>query len=258
MRFVLLGLPPTTNNLYTIVAGRQVKSAVGRDYAEAVSEVARRAWSDEALRGPFAVLVTYHLGAYNRDVDGSHKAIVDGCSGIIWHDDKQVVLFAARKRRAPAGVLPYVSVVVRQLAAMPAWQEPTAPPAAAELRLSPLPPTTNNSYAIFRGIRRKTAAARAASAVLEEAMCDAAPVIPWSGPLRLRLRYAMAVDRRDVDGSHKLLLDAARSRWWRDDLQLTSFSAAKSRISGAEGLHLAAWPLSDEAIALATDVAEAA
>ena len=38
-----------------------------------------------------------------------------------------------------------------------------------------------------------------------------------------------------IDGSHKLLLDAARGILWTDDLQITSFTVAKARMSaGAE------------------------
>lgn len=229
MRFVLVGLPPSTNNLYAIVGGRQVKTAVGREYSAAVADVARRAWEAEPSGGAFAVLVTFHLAGRDRDVDGSHKAILDGCSEVIWSDDRQLVLFAARKRRLPHGVLPYVSVVIRPVAALPAWTDPIAAPAAAEIVASPLPPTTNNSYSIWRGIRRKTAAARAASTALEPAINDSAPDQPWRGPVRLRIRYALTANRRDVDGSHKLLLDAARGAWWGDDLQITSFSVAKTR-----------------------------
>lgn len=240
MRLVLLGLPPATNNLYTVVGNRQVLSETGRRYHRTVAAVARRYWGRPPYRGPFAVLVTYHLGGYDRDVDGSHKAILDGFSPwrpdgsrdpIIWKDDRQVVLFAARKVRTPA--LPYVSVVIRALVRDPHFAPLSRPSAALSFATSLIPPSTNNTYTPSARFRRKTVEAREATQTYAAGFARlAGGQIPFRGGVRLRIRYGFLVDRRDVDGSHKLLLDAARGILWDDDRQVLSFTASKARLEG--------------------------
>jgi Holliday junction resolvase RusA-like endonuclease len=238
MRLVLLGLPPATNNLYAVIGNHQVLSEAGRRYHETVAAVARRYWTGPPHQGPFAVLVTYHLGGYDRDVDGSHKAILDGFSPrridasrspIIWEDDRQVVLFAARKVRTSS--LPYVSVVVRPLRAVPAFRPLARPAGALSFATSLIPPSTNNTYTPSARFRRKTVAARDATAAYAAGFARLAPGgKPFRGGVRLRIRYGFIADRRDVDGSHKLLLDAARGILWDDDRQLVSFTASKARL----------------------------
>lgn len=252
MRMVILGLPPTTNNLYAVVRGRQVKVEAGRAWTRLAAAVAAATWGERPVSAaPFAVLITYHLGAYERDVDGSHKAIIDGFAPrepetgqrpIVWHDDRQLVLLAARKVRAPKGVLPYVSIIVRELAGAtgesPGYLEPTPARGALSFETTVLPPSTNNAYTTFGGTRRKSAASREAYATYQKgfaALVADDPDLarfPLTGALRVRVRYGYVANRRDVDGSHKLLLDAARGQGlvWRDDLQITSLSLAKGRV----------------------------
>lgn len=253
MRLVLLGLPPATNNLYTVIGNRQVLSETGRRFHESVAALARHAWPGSPSPAPFAVLVTYHLGGYDRDVDGSHKAILDGFSPrhrdgsrapIIWRDDRQVVLFSARKVRTAA--LPYVSIVVRPLAHIPAFQPLSRPAGALSFATSLIPPSTNNTYTPSARFRRKTAAARDATEAYAAGfrrLIFGHP--PFAQGVRLRIRYGFSADRRDVDGSHKLLLDAARGILWADDRQVTSFCASKARLApgSAPVIQGNAWPL---------------
>jgi Holliday junction resolvase RusA-like endonuclease len=230
MKLRLLGLPPTTNNLYTVVADRQVLSETGRSFHAAAAEVARRSWPGRPSRRPFAALVTLYLGGYDRDVDGSHKALIDGLSGVVWHDDRQLVLLSVRKRRAAPGVMSWASVVVRELGALPAWRKPVARRGPIGLRSDLFPPTTNNSYAVFRGRRRKTALARAVTDEYASAFARLREFSPVPRPpLRVRLRYGVTADRRDVDGSHKLIFDAARGILWPDDRVIEWFCVAKAR-----------------------------
>jgi Holliday junction resolvase RusA-like endonuclease len=231
MRLVILGLSPSTNNLYTVVRARQVVTETGRRFHAAVGAIAARAWTAAPGPGPFAVLVTYHLGAYDRDVDGSHKALLDGLSGVVWQDDRQVVLFAARKRRVGRDVLPYVSLVVRPLTGRPLFVAPTVPTRALGFATTIIPPSANNTYTTTSRFRRKTVAARSSSETFTAgftALMAHRP--PLTGPLRVRLRYGFTADRRDVDGSHKLLLDAARGRLWLDDRQIVAFTVSKARL----------------------------
>ena len=243
MRLVMLGLPPATNNMYATVPDKGPKTGVRRRAARVVLSAAGRAshkaWRAVAARkhagppsgAPFAVLVVYHLHRLDRDVDGSHKAVLDGFKGVLWRDDKQVVLLGARKDLAPREVFPYVTVVVRELAAMPSYRPQEAPGGALAFETNIWPPTTNNAYALSGGRRRKTAAARAAGdayTLWMSRLVRHPPAI--EGPARLRIRYGIAVDRRDVEGSHKILVDAMRGVAWRDDADVMSFSVSKARL----------------------------
>lgn len=242
MRLVLLGLPPTTNNLYAVVNGRQVKSDAGRAWTELVAAVARRAWRGKPSRKPFAVLITYHRSAYDRDVDGSHKTILDGMSDLVWKDDRQVMLLTIRKERAPEGVLPWTSVVIRELEAEPAWRPLASPVDAYAFATDFIPPSTNNTYAVVRGIRRKTREGRNASERYVGAMEELAGLDePMTGRLRVRVRHAFRENRRDVDGSHKLLLDAARGILWNDDLQIDWITLSKCRREEGPLIGFDAW-----------------
>jgi len=258
MRAVILGLPPTTNNLYTVVAGRQVLSETGRRYHESVAAILRRLWSGPPSPAPFAVLLTYHL-RYDRDVDGSQKVLLDGFAPrhrdgarepIVWNDDRQLVLFAARKVHAGKTTLPYVSVIIHELAVAPVFVANTVPPAARVRRrldfvTNLIPPSNNNAYTpVGRGRlgRVKTREAREVSAAYAAdfaALAAGQPGVRALGPLfagavRLRLRFGFTADRRDVDGSSKVLLDAGRDVLWHDDGQITSYSVSKARVRSGE------------------------
>jgi Holliday junction resolvase RusA-like endonuclease len=236
MRLTLFAIPPATNNLYTVVRGRAVLSEAGRAAKAAWAEAFRAVRGARAPHaGPVAVLIVYRLGATDRDVDGSHKAIIDAGSGVLYEDDRQIVLFAARKERAPVGVLPSTTVVVRELAASPHFRMPVSPPHSRGFATNHIGPTTNNAYAPIRGIRRKTAEARVSSARYEAAAREAAGEMPpLTGPLRLRVRHGYQADRRDVDGSHKLVVDACRGLLFLDDRQVRSFSVAKGRVAAGD------------------------
>ncbi len=297
MRVVLLGLPPSTNNLYAVVMGRQILTETGRAYHRAVAAVMRKAWQQPPSPSPFAVMITYHV-RYDRDVDGSQKVLLDGFAPkleknkvpseeqsssrqepIVWNDDRQLVLFAARKVRVKAGVLPYVSVIIRELVSQPAFVAPHVPALRGDRRrldfgTDLIPPSNNNAYTVSRGRHKatgvvtvgasgaiskekpmygrvKTREARLvadafgesfgylASELRQAALTDgsssraaeiAADTMPFPAAVRLRLRFGYTADRRDVDGSSKILLDAARGTLWGDDAQITSYSVAKARV----------------------------
>lgn len=239
LRLLLVGLPPTTNNLYAVVAGRQVLSREGRAYHAAVRAVAQAAYRDAPLHGPVAIRINYYLSAHDRDVDGSHKALIDGLKGVLFADDRQVVLLTLEKQRVATGQLPYVSIIVRPLASTPA--DRTLHPAADGFALTTrlLPPSTNNTYAIAGRVRRKTRDAKAIESAYRGAFAKlAGDLPPAEGAIRLRLHYAFTADRRDVDGSHKLLLDAARGLLWVDDRQISALTLSKSRTPGEARLEL--------------------
>jgi Holliday junction resolvase RusA-like endonuclease len=238
-RFRLIGLPPSTNNLYTVVAGRQVLSRAGRAYHAAVAALAADAWTEAPAVGPVAIRVTYRLGTHDRDVDGSHKALIDGMSGVCFDDDRQVVLLSLNKAEAGDG-LPSVEVTVRALGALPIDRTLRAGRDGFRLSTTLLPPSTNNSYAIAGRVRRKTREAKSVETAYRGAFRElAAGVPPIEGPVRVRVHYGFTADRRDVDGSHKLLLDAARGLLWVDDRQIRSLTLTKARTNGAPRLELA-------------------
>ena len=250
MRLVLLGLPPTTNNLYAIVSGRAILSAAGRSFHAALSAVARDACGSDGWTvhdGPVAVRITYHLGPYDRDVDGSGKVILDALSGSLYTDDRRVVLFVARKVRVRTGVLPYVSIVVRRLKKNPTFRPPFAPQRSLAISTTAWPPSTNNAYTISNGRRRKSSAGRVAGrffAMMFIALVRDQPRKPvFTRAIRLRIRYGFVADRRDVDGSHKIIVDAARGILWSDDRQIETISIAKARTSMDAVIDLAAWEI---------------
>ena len=246
MRVVILGLPPTTNNLYTIVAGRQIISETGRLYHQSVAAVLRRVWRQTPGAGPFAVLLTYYLN-YDRDIDGSQKVVLDGFAPktkdgeretIVWHDDRQLVLFAARKVKVPKGVLPYIAIIIRPLARPPIFKPITSrAPRILSFSTELIPPTTNNLYTPATIGRRKTRngklitqAYREGFAALVRQKDLGGEKFPLNGAVRVKLRFSFTADRRDVDGSSKLIFDAARQILWADDNQVTSYSVAKARV----------------------------
>jgi Holliday junction resolvase RusA-like endonuclease len=238
-RFRLYGLPPTTNNLYAVVAGRQVLSRAGRAYHAAVAEIAAAAWSGTPADGPVAVRITYHV-AHDRDVDGSHKALVDGMSGVCFDDDRRLVLLTLTKEPVRDGALPHVDVTVRALSALPVDRHLAASREGFALTTTILPPSTNNTYAISGRVRRKTREAKAVETAYRGAFAQlAGGQPPAEGPVTLRIHYGFTADRRDVDGSHKLLLDAARGHLWIDDRQITRLTLTKARTDGAPRLELA-------------------
>jgi Holliday junction resolvase RusA-like endonuclease len=232
MRATIAGLPPTTNNLYAVVRGRNILSEAGRAAHAAFAAAFRNAGAVVA-EGPVALSITYHLGAYDRDVDGSHKVVVDAGKGLLYRDDRQVALLAIEKRRAAPGVLPWTEVVVRALAAAPAFAEPPLRAGALSLAADRLPPSTNNAYAAVNGIRRATREAKEAKAAFAAAFVALLPAGSaqphFAGPVAVRIRYGFQADRRDVDGSHKLLLDAARGVLWADDRQIRRIRMEKAR-----------------------------
>ena len=263
MRVVILGLPPSTNNLYTVVAGRQVLTEPGRRFHESVAAILRRFWSGAPSSGPFAVLVTYHL-RYDRDVDGSQKVLLDGFAPrhrdgtrepIVWNDDRQLVLFAARKVRTNKSTLPYVSIIIRELSALPAFNTGSPPRHRAVRRLDfatgLIPPSNNNAYIPVGRGRLGRVKTREARLIGEAYARDFTTITggPWpyfTCPVRLRLRFGFTADRRDVDGSSKLLLDAGKGLLWRDDGQITSYSVAKARVRPGQSPSIegGAWEIS--------------
>ena len=249
MRLVMLGLPPATNNLYATVGGRIVISTAGRASHTAWHAVAARKWTDGPSSAPFAVMVVYHLRRFDRDVDGSHKAVIDGFKGVVWRDDKQVILLSARKVRVPRDVFPYVTVIVRELAIMPSYGALRVPGGALAFVTDIWPPTTNNSYVALGGRRRKTLEAKSIGLAygFELArMVRNPPAIV--GSARLKIRYGIVADRRDVEGSHKLIVDAMRGLVWRDDSAIMSFSVAKARLpkGGQPVIDVVTWSLKAE------------
>jgi Holliday junction resolvase RusA-like endonuclease len=246
MRLVIAGLPPSTNNLYTVVAGRLVISARGRAFHRAMAAVARRAGAKTPDARRYAVRITYHI-ARDRDVEGSQKALLDSFSGLVWEDDRAVVLLVIRKVSTPPGVLPWTSVILRPLGpTVPAFHAPTTPAGGIFFATSLLPPSTNNAMAVSGGRRRSTREQRAISAAHSAGLLAiAAGMAPWKVSIAVRIRYGFLADRRDVDGSHKSLLDAARGILWDDDRRIEMISLAKGRLPpGTEPLiAVAVWPL---------------
>lgn len=97
---VILPLPPTTNNAYGIVGKRRYM------YAEAKSWKEMAIYKFKLYKGvnPAIVKISYYL-KFNRDVDGSHKLILDAMQGRgggagVMEDDTTIVELHLYKYKA--------------------------------------------------------------------------------------------------------------------------------------------------------------
>jgi Holliday junction resolvase RusA-like endonuclease len=241
MRLVVVGLPPTTNNLYAIVGRYQVLTAAGRSYKASLHNAAIATATTPPTNGPVAMMVTYYLRR-DRDVDGSAKIVLDALKGVIYEDDRQVDLLVLRKRRTKT--LPYLSIVVRRLRAHPVFRPIVERDTHVLATFTDLPPTTNNLYTIFGRRRRKSREARQLQDVYAIGYrMRMGAKSPMRGQVGARIRYGFIANRRDVDGSHKTLIDAASSIVYEDDRQIVRLSLAKGR--SAEPIVVAAfYPIS--------------
>lgn len=242
MRLRLLGLPPSTNNLYAIVRGHQILSAEGRRFKAAIATIARELRAGLSPHdGPIALRISYRL-RHDRDVDGSHKALLDALSGILYHDDRQVIALDIDKQRVKTGEPAELRLTARLLGEAPLHRPLPEPDRGVIFRTDLLPPSTNNTYAVIGRIRRLTREGRTVKDAYATALAGITPA-PLAGPLRVRVRYSFAADRRDVDGSHKLLLDAARGILWSDDRQIVSIDLIKGRVPAGDQpqIELAVW-----------------
>ena len=95
-------LPMSTNNLYLVAHNRLVLTGAGRVYKEQVGWLTREAMSTPGcwpIEPPFAVSVWLYLAnRRRRDVDGSHKVLVDGIFAALEVDDSLIAEMHLFKR----------------------------------------------------------------------------------------------------------------------------------------------------------------
>jgi crossover junction endodeoxyribonuclease RusA len=126
VRFWVAGLAVTQGSKTAyVVNGRPVLAEKGGDrlkgWRYAIATEARAATADleGLLEGPLVVNLTFGLprpssapkrrrtwpiAARSGDVDKLARAALDACTGVIWHDDAQVVGLAVCKDYGPPGV----------------------------------------------------------------------------------------------------------------------------------------------------------
>lgn len=102
---VVLPVPPSSNVYYRVFRGRAVKSQEARAYQLAVSEAAARQLGALQPYPPgVEVALTLHWFRAMRsgDLDNRLKVVLDSLSGIIYHDDRQVVQIMATRHDDPS------------------------------------------------------------------------------------------------------------------------------------------------------------
>lgn len=106
--------PPTVNHLHAVVRGRKVLSKKGREYREAVIDIAGR---QEAMQGRLSVQIDAIPPDRRKcDLDNRLKAILDGLTHAnVWTDDSQIDHLSIRRLDPLHGNPGYVRVKVAEM-----------------------------------------------------------------------------------------------------------------------------------------------
>lgn len=91
--FAVDGRPVSKNRALRFASGRAYRTPASREYQARVAWSARLAMRDRPpIAGPVRVALTCWLRDRRGlpDADGVAKALLDGCNGIVWVDDRQV------------------------------------------------------------------------------------------------------------------------------------------------------------------------
>ena len=87
--FTRVGRNPSTGRTYTPTHYAKYKGLAGRSAALAL--MARHMLGTWPLDARYRVSIRVYLGArVTSDVDNLGKAILDGCNGVAWEDDRQI------------------------------------------------------------------------------------------------------------------------------------------------------------------------
>lgn len=131
---VVLEIPPTSNHLYSVVHGRLVLSAAGRQFSNRVSAELGQQWQSLPPLDPNAAYGVYscaHLHSLEnkgykvgkadtrwkrRDASNLYKIVADTVSKLIGVDDSASFDTSAYKRRVQEGEPQFMHIVVYQLA----------------------------------------------------------------------------------------------------------------------------------------------
>jgi Holliday junction resolvase RusA-like endonuclease len=88
-----------------------------RAFHAAVAMCAKRAMRGiQPLEGPLLAELTLLVNNARQDVDGPAKPCLDGCNGIVFADDSQVVELRIVKMHTPKPEAPGVTIAVRESA----------------------------------------------------------------------------------------------------------------------------------------------
>jgi crossover junction endodeoxyribonuclease RusA len=93
---ITLDYPPSLNQMYRVVNGRFLISAVGRGYKKIVEAVciANRL---KPLDGELKVEINAYRPRKSGDLDNLFKVMLDSLKGSAFHDDKQIVEIHAKR-----------------------------------------------------------------------------------------------------------------------------------------------------------------
>jgi Holliday junction resolvase RusA-like endonuclease len=122
-----------------------------RKWKAQFAQVIRKAWRDEPINGVLSIGIEIvckrpaktKLSTPRPDVDNYAKAVLDGCNGIVWGDDTQVIHLRITKRWAPKSEPGKIRMSV-------AWGTSLAPHAAAGTTLHGTQTATATALAAAR------------------------------------------------------------------------------------------------------------
>lgn len=102
MKFVIPGKPRPQERPLVLRSGwaidRPASKAAKRDIAH-IALCSRQAHRLSILGGDVRVKAIFYGAHGSADIDNLTKLVLDALKGIIWHDDRQVVMIEARKVR---------------------------------------------------------------------------------------------------------------------------------------------------------------
>lgn len=106
-----LPLPPTVNHALVPVRGRLIKSSAARNWLNVAKILLKAKYRFAPMAGPLEVDAQVFVNTISSDGPNRDKPLHDALTGIVWHDDCQVVRWSGSKHLTD--VAPYVHVTVR-------------------------------------------------------------------------------------------------------------------------------------------------
>ncbi len=107
----------STNNGYKRGKGKGLyKTKALKEFQRAIREEARKMWRDRPIDklSKWAVEITFYYPSSRNDVDGSIKPVLDALEGIIFENDRRVLVLLVNKARDKSN--PRTTIRMRRIA----------------------------------------------------------------------------------------------------------------------------------------------
>lgn len=87
--YIISTVPPSVNSMYR--GGRRYLTQRGRDLKNEIEWEIASQRKNGPMSGPVKKIVHFHFpDKRKRDIDNCAKAVLDCCTGVLYHDDSQV------------------------------------------------------------------------------------------------------------------------------------------------------------------------